>query len=94
MVRYEWDEEKRRANLVKHGLDFADVEGGFDWDTAVFRDDDVVDNELRQRVIGWLNGRLVAALVYVERESVTRIVSLRPATRYERRLHGKRLWHS
>lgn len=28
-MRFEWDEQKRRSNISKHGLDFADVETVF-----------------------------------------------------------------
>ena len=28
-MHVEWDEEKRKANLSKHGLDFADASGVF-----------------------------------------------------------------
>ena len=31
-MKYEWDEQKREANLVKHGVDFTEVEN-FEWDT-------------------------------------------------------------
>ena len=86
-MRYDWDEAKRRANLAKHGLDFAAVEHGFDWDNAVFRTEDIIDGERRERAIGLLHGRLVVTLVYVERRDVTRIVSLRRASRFERRFH-------
>jgi uncharacterized DUF497 family protein len=26
-MQYEWDEDKRKANLKSHGLDFVDAEG-------------------------------------------------------------------
>ena len=35
---YEWDEEKRRINRGKHGIDFSAIEG-FDWATSVTRQD-------------------------------------------------------
>ena len=35
---YEWDERKRRLNLLKHGMDFAEVED-FAWESAVIRPD-------------------------------------------------------
>lgn len=28
-MRFEWDEQKRRSNIGKHGLDFEDVEEVF-----------------------------------------------------------------
>jgi len=39
MISVEWDEEKRRANLAKHGLDFFDVPA-MDWDRAVIIPDE------------------------------------------------------
>ncbi|HKU55228.1 MAG TPA: BrnT family toxin [Rhizomicrobium sp.] len=38
MLELEWDEEKRRANIQKHGLDFADAKH-LDWDTATYIED-------------------------------------------------------
>ena len=32
-MRFEWDENKRLANIRKHGFDFADVSSIFDSDT-------------------------------------------------------------
>jgi uncharacterized protein len=34
-VRIVWDEPKRRLNLAKHGLDFADLEGAFEFTAAL-----------------------------------------------------------
>ncbi|MBJ6727342.1 BrnT family toxin [Geomesophilobacter sediminis] len=33
-MRYEWDENKRRGNVDKHGVDFSAVYG-FDWESAL-----------------------------------------------------------
>ncbi len=37
-MELEWDEVKRRANMAKHGLDFADV-SILEWDTATVLED-------------------------------------------------------
>ncbi len=37
-MRFEWDEEKRRKNIEKHGFDFADVPKLFE--NAVYTIDD------------------------------------------------------
>jgi uncharacterized protein len=34
-VRIVWDEVKRQTNLQKRGLDFADLEDGFEWDNML-----------------------------------------------------------
>ena len=83
MARYEWDEGKRRANLVKHGLDFADVEEAFDWASALLFDDVALDFEVRIQAFGFLGSRVVV-MIYTERNDGIRIISLRKATRPER----------
>ena len=83
---YDWDEDKRQSNLAKHGLDFADVEGHFDWDGAFEFLPDVLDFETRYRHIGWMQQRLVM-LIWTDRKDAIRIISLRPATRGERKIY-------
>ena len=79
---YEWDEAKRRANLAKHGVDFADM-ARFDWDTAVFLETWTIDNEQRETVLGLIGGSIVVA-VLTERYEITRVISLRRANNRER----------
>ena len=57
-MAFEWDEAKRRANLAKHGVDFADA-AEFDWNGAYFGIDDSVDyREERSFALGWFKNRL------------------------------------
>jgi hypothetical protein len=35
LLPFEWDEEKRRTNLRKHGVEFADAATAFDDDNAI-----------------------------------------------------------
>jgi uncharacterized DUF497 family protein len=83
-----WDEPKRLANLHKHGLDFADVEDGFDFDNALALEA-VTRGAGRQRVrlIGTLFGEIVVAVIVspLGREALS-VVSLRPASKKERAL--------
>jgi len=80
---FEWDEAKRQANLVKHGVDFA-VMDQFDWLTAdVWTDDRHDYGEVRKVALGRIGGRLVYA-AYTERGSVKRLISLRKANERER----------
>ena len=39
MMKLEWDENKRLANIRKHGFDFTDVSTIFDGDTLTVEDD-------------------------------------------------------
>lgn len=80
-----WDEAKRAGNLVKHGLDFADVVH-FDFDTALHDFDDREDyGELREIAIGWCGLRL-CFLVFVRRgDDELHVISFRKATKLEMR---------
>ncbi len=85
-MRIEWDEPKRRANLQKHGLDFADVTAKFDFATA-FRLEARPSRTGRRRfkLIGWFENRLVVVVVAspLGTEALS-VISLRPANLKER----------
>jgi uncharacterized protein len=38
-MEFEWDEEKRLANIKNHGIDFVDVSAVFDGDIFTVEDD-------------------------------------------------------
>ncbi len=78
--KYEWNEDKRRANLEKHGIDFSAVYD-FDWATATFLPDDR-SGEYRTKAYGLIEERL-HLLVYTVRGDRTRIISLRKANSRE-----------
>ncbi len=81
-LEYEWDGNKRRINVVKHGVDFAAMEQ-FEWDTAVV-DFDNNHPEPRWIAKGFI-GDVLHLVVYTERGDRIRIVSLRKATTKEMR---------
>lgn len=77
-----WDEPKRRANLDKHGMDFADLNETF-FDNALV----LAAYGNRWRAIG-INIRGVISVIFAARgvEGVS-IVSMRSASKKERRLY-------
>jgi uncharacterized DUF497 family protein len=82
-MRYEWDEDKRQANLQKHGLDFLDGPLVLEAEErAVFPAR--YEQEERFKAIA-LVGETYLVVVYTERDTATRIISFRPANRSERR---------
>ena len=89
---HEWDEAERLANLRKHGVDFVSVEAFFYWDPAItFEDTCDRYNEHKWVAFGPI-GDMIFALVFTEPEDgVTRVISLRRATKPERRLYAKEL---
>ena len=77
---FEWDENKRRINLEKHGIDFPEAK-------AMLLDAARVelqmhDGELRFRATGYIDERL-HVMVFTMRGDNYRIISLRRANRSE-----------
>jgi hypothetical protein len=81
-MRFEWDEAKRRTNIIKHGIDFADLEPLFEGLTVTVLDDRFDYGEERFVTLGLLNG-VVLSVGHTETDEVIRFVSARKATRYE-----------
>lgn len=79
---YEWDENKRLSNYIKHDLDFTELES-FEWDTARTTSN-LSHGELRLVAVGYIGTRL-HTVVYIERGSRKRIISFRIASNGERR---------
>jgi uncharacterized protein len=87
MVMYQWDEAKRRENLRKHGVDFSIVEG-FEWEVAViFEDSRERYDEQWWVAFGPIRSKLFALVFTVRDDDVTRVISLREATKRERKLY-------
>jgi hypothetical protein len=86
-----WDERKRQSNLEKHGVDFADT-AAFDWDTAVMLEDERFPyDEQRFIAVGWMKNDLHTMAFSMLEENAIRVITLRKATKQERRLYGKNL---
>ena len=82
MMVYDWDETKRKANLTKHGVDFA-VAADLDWDSAFTLEDIRQDYaESRYVTIAPVNGRL-HVMVWCWRGDMIRVISLRKANKRE-----------
>jgi uncharacterized protein len=81
-MRFEWDEGKRRSNIEKHGIDFADLPLLFEGRTVLLKDDRFNYNEIRFITLGWLSG-IVLLVAHTETDEVIRIISARKATSYE-----------
>ena len=83
----EWDERKRAANLAKHGFDFADAWQVYE-SPAKVTFESMRKAEIRKLDVAPVHG-LTLALIYIERSEQARAISLRRASRAERRMYGK-----
>lgn len=64
-MTFEWDENKNRQNIRKHGIDFADVVSLFEHPMVVGLDERVNYGEERWVGLGML-GMVLAVVVFVE----------------------------
>jgi uncharacterized protein len=83
--RFEWDDDKARANLAKHKISFEDARRVFG-SRGVIEQPDLTEDygEERYRAIGFVDG-MILAVFYTLRGERTRIISARRASRKEER---------
>ena len=93
-MRFEWDENKNRANKRKHGVDFETALRVFADPFALSGQDRIEDGEERWQTLGFVEGHILLLVAHTFREEtvdesavveVVRIISARKADRNERR---------
>ena len=89
-MKFEWDENKNRENMRKHGIDFADAIEIFRHPMLTSLDDRRDYGEDRLKSIGLLSST-VAVVVYIEwdGENRIRLISARKALKHERKQYEK-----
>ena len=90
-MRFEWDPEKARTNLIKHHVDFENARFVFDDPFALLLPDRIADGEERWHIIGSTPDHRLYLVVHLIRENrhdtTIRIISARKATAGERRIY-------
>jgi uncharacterized DUF497 family protein len=87
-MHFEWGETKRRANLAKHLIDFADAVRVFDG--PVFEKVQRRHDENRVLAVGLLED-IEIVVIYAMRGKYRRIISARRANRNERQDYASHL---
>ena len=90
---FEWDDEKNRANRLKHDVSFETAALLFD-DPYALTQKDPTSEEERFITLGAIGPGAILFVVHVsygnaEGEEVIRIISARPATGREKRSYGE-----
>ncbi len=85
--KFEWDQEKARANLSKHKVGFDEASTVFvDPLAKIFYDQDHSTDEIREIILGHsVLGRLLLVSFTEWGRDLVRIISARAATRKERK---------
>ncbi|MEL4895402.1 BrnT family toxin [Crocosphaera sp. Alani8] len=87
-MQFEWDENKAKQNLSKHGVSFEEAKTIFDDPLYVdFYDPDHSDNEERYLMVGQSNRGRILILSYTERGNRIRLISAREVTPNERKTY-------
>lgn len=87
-MQFEWDRDKARRNLKKHGVTFDEaVTVFYDPLSATFDDPDHSVVERRLITIGFSAQSRLIVVCHTERGSAVRIISARTATARERKRH-------
>ncbi len=82
-MKFDWDEEKRNQNLIKHHLDFMDAHILFEGFPLTSKDERFDYREQRFITMGLLNDKFVVIAHTIE-DTLYRIISMRKATKYEK----------
>jgi uncharacterized protein len=87
-MQFEWDREKGKRNLRKHGVSFDEaVTVFYDPLSATFDDSDHSVEEQRLITVGSSSRGRLLVVSHTERGNAIRIISARPATAQERKRH-------
>ncbi|WP_342592022.1 BrnT family toxin [Jiella sonneratiae] len=83
-VTFEWDDDKARSSLDKHGVDFIDAAQIFFGPIMQAIDDREDYGETRIRAVGAHDGQ-VYVVVYTMRRNAVRLISAWKAGRHDRK---------
>lgn len=83
-MKFEWDEEKRLANVVKHGVDFTDACRLFEGPFMIMTDNRRDYGEIRSIAFGHVESRLIV-VAFTKRQDIIRIISARKANDREKK---------
>jgi uncharacterized DUF497 family protein len=85
-MTYQWDPNKAKSNLKKHGVRFADAVSVFEDENAITIEDEH-ESENRFITIGRDILLRILVVVYTFRGHIIRIISARKATASERKIY-------
>ncbi len=85
---FEWDEDKNRANIQRHKIDFADAPAVFGGPMLDERED---YGEQRWIGIGFLRDIVVVVVFIESRQDTIRIISARKASKHEQKRYEQAL---
>ena len=86
-IAFEWDSLKAAANFRKHDVSFELACEAFFDPFVCYLDDEIVEGELREAVMGLTTTWQLLYVVYALRDDMIRIISARLVTKTEREIY-------
>ncbi len=87
-IHFEWNDQKAITNIRKHNISFERAcEAFFDPFLVNIGEEEYVDGELREKIIGMTHDWRLLYIAYVLRSDRIRVISAREATAAERLLY-------
>ncbi len=88
MLKFEWDVNKAKSNIFKHGISFEECKSAFYDENGIFYiDEKHSEKENRYLLIGKNIMNLVVLISYTIRNHRLRIISCRKANKFERKIY-------
>lgn len=86
-IEFEWDTLKAASNMRKHGISFETACEVFFDPFVCAGDEQVIDGEVRETVIGLTSDWELFYVAYTIRGDSVRLISARMANRYQRKIY-------
>jgi uncharacterized DUF497 family protein len=86
-IAFEWDSRKAAANFRKHDVSFELACEAFFDPFVCYLDDQMVEGELREAIIGLTTTWQLLYVVHALRDDIIRIISARLVTKAEREIY-------
>lgn len=89
-MEFEWDENKERINIRKHGVNFSEAQEAFEDQNAIDNYDEShsSNEEHRFALLGLSTKRLLFVSYTVRRNTVIRLISARKANQNQERFYN------
>lgn len=89
-MEFEWDENKEKINIRKHGVNFSEAPEAFEDENAIddYDESHSSNEEHRFALIGLSTKRLLFVSYTVRRNSVIRLISARKANQNQERFYN------
>ncbi len=87
-MNFEWNEQKNKINILKHGIDFADIQEIFSSPILIKSDNRRDYNEQRWIGLGSLKD-IIVVFVFTKRDKNLRVISIRKENKKERNIYNE-----